>query len=171
MSILKKTLLIISTTMLLVSMAVIVLAWIYIADSNNKVVSSITQRSQEDTNKSIVLLDENSQRIALELSVADQSINKIILDLYNTSFDTLVIALANQIFPMVESFDFETPGEVSRALLQTNKAIKGVRLTTEENPTEGAIYVFGDFSDVSTGVFDFANADNMGMTRKEILPI
>ena len=149
MSILKKILLVLVTTLGITSLAVITLTGVYIADNNNKIVSSIFERFQTDTQKSIELLDQNSQSIATELDTAGQSTREIILDLYNTSFNTLAIAMANQIFPMIESFDFDSPKTVVDSVLKSNNAIKGVRLTTSdsENPSEADIYEFGNLAE------------------------
>jgi methyl-accepting chemotaxis protein len=149
MSILKKILLVIVATLGITSLAVITLTGVYIADNNNKIVSSIFERFQADTRKSIELLDQNSQSIATELDSAGQSTREIILDLYNTSFNTLAIAMANQIFPMIESFDFDSPKAVVDSVLKSNNAIKGVRLTTSdsENPSESDIYEFGSLAE------------------------
>jgi methyl-accepting chemotaxis protein len=144
MSILKKILLVIVTTGGLTSLAVIVLTGVYVADNNNKIVAAVFERFQADTRENIELLDQNSQSIAAELATAGQSTREIILDLYNTSFNTLAMALANQIFPMIESFDFDSPKKVIASILKSNDAIKGVRLTTSENPTVADIYEFGD---------------------------
>jgi methyl-accepting chemotaxis protein len=144
MSILKKILLVIVTTGGLTSLAVIVLTGVYVADNNNKIVAAVFERFQADTRENIELLDQNSQSIAADLATAGQSTREIILDLYNTSFNTLAMALANQIFPMIESFDFDSPKKVIASILKSNDAIKGVRLTTSENPTVADIYEFGD---------------------------
>ena len=147
MSILKKVLLVIVSTLLVSSLAVIILAGVYVADNNNKIVSSIVGKFQEDTQKNLDLLDSNSVDIARELETAGQSTHKVILDLYNTSFNSLVEAMANQIFPMIESFDFDSPKQVIGSVLDTNNAIKGVRLITAENPTEQDVFEFGEFAE------------------------
>jgi len=147
MSLLKKILLVIVSTLLVSSLAVIILAGVYVADNNNKIVSSIVEKFQEDTKKNLDLLDSNSEDIARELETAGQSTHEVILDLYNTSFNTLVEAMANQIFPMIESFDFDSPKQVIGSVLDTNNAIKGVRLITAENPTEQDVFEFGEFAE------------------------
>jgi methyl-accepting chemotaxis protein len=147
MSILKKVLLVIVSTLLVSSLAVIILAGVYVADNNNKIVSSIFKKFQEGTKKNLDLLDSNSGDIARELETAGQSTHKVILDLYNTSFNTLVEAMANQIFPMIESFDFDSPKQVIGSVLDTNNAIKGVRLITAEKPTEQDVFEFGELAE------------------------
>ena len=147
MSILKKILLVIVATLGITSLAVITLTGVYIADNNNKIVSSIFERFQADTQKSIELLDQNSQGIAAELDTAGQSTKAIILDLYNTSFNTLAMAMANQIFPLIESFDFDSPKTVIESVLKSNTAIKGVRLTTSKNPSDADIFEFGNLAE------------------------
>ena len=147
MSILKKILLVIVATLGITSLVVITLTGVYIADNNNKIVSSVLDRFQADTRKNIELLDQNSQGIAAELDTAGQSTKAIILDLYNTSFNTLATAMANQIFPMFESFDFDSPKTVVDSVLKSNNAIRGVRLTASENPSDGDIYEFGNLAE------------------------
>ncbi len=147
MSILKKILLVIASTLTVSSLAVIILAGVYVADNNNKIVSSLFKKFQEGTKKNLDLLDSNSGDIARELETAGQSTHKVILDLYNTSFNTLVEAMANQIFPMIESFDFDSPKQVIGSVLDTNNAIKGVRLITAEKPTEQDVFEFGELAE------------------------
>ena len=147
MSILKKILLVIVSTLGITSLAVIVLTGVYIAGNNNKIVSSVFERFQADTQQNIELLDQNAQGIAAELDTAGQSTREIILDLYHDSFNTLAIAMVNQIFPMIESFDFDSPKPVVESVMKSNNAIKGVRLTTSESPTEADIFKFGSLVD------------------------
>lgn len=146
MSILRKILLIIAATFMVVSLVIIVLAGIYVADNNNSIVSSILERFQADTTKNVTLLDQNYAGIAKELDAADASIHAIIVEQYDTSFNALAAAMTYHIFPMIESFDFESPQSVINSVMKENQAVIGVRLTTAENPDKEDIYVFGDIA-------------------------
>ncbi|PNU18708.1 hypothetical protein C2E25_16255 [Geothermobacter hydrogeniphilus] len=57
--------------------------------------------------------------------------------------------MANQIFPMVESFDFDSAREVVQQILDSNQAVSWARLTTAENPGDDDIILFGHHSDTS----------------------
>jgi methyl-accepting chemotaxis protein len=149
MSILKKILLVIISTLVLASLAIVVLTGVYVADNNNRIVSSILERFQEDTLKNMEMLDENGKSISTNLTSAEESVHTIILNLYKMSYDTLVMAMANQIFPMIESFDFDSPKKVVEAVMQSNSGIKAVRLATSETPAMSDIMKFGEFVDTS----------------------
>ncbi len=60
-----------------------------------------------------------------------------------SSYNTLIQAVANQIYPIVEGFYFyfDSAGEVMTALLKTNKAIKRmVILRTSNDIIEEKVY-------------------------------
>lgn len=174
MSILRKILLIIAATFMVVSLVIIVLAGIYVADNNNSIVSSILERFQADTTKNVTLLDQNYAGIAKELDAADASIHAIIVEQYDTSFNALAAAMTYHIFPMIESFDFESPQSVINSVMKENQAVIGVRLTTAENPDKEDIYVFGDianshdskiYTNVKKGDFAYLKIDlNINLT-------
>jgi len=149
MTILNKILLISGSALLAAFLIIVVLTGMYVADNNNKLVGSLMERFQEDTQKNTDRLEQNSRQVVRDLEAAGETMNGIVLDLYTTSFATLVEAMANQIFPMVESFDFDSPGKVIDKVMQANGAIRGVRLITNENPGQGDIYQFGDFGDAA----------------------
>ena len=145
MSILKKILLVIVSTLVVASLSILFLIGVYVADNNNRIVSSIVERFQTDTQKNIALLDQNYAGIAKGLNAADESMHAITVELYDSSFNALAEAMIYHIFPMIESFDFESPQSVIDAVLKDNHAITGVQLTTAENPAKEDIYVYGDF--------------------------
>ncbi len=111
--------------------------------NNESLVSSILAAFESDSNNTIETLNKNIAKTVKGLESADQTTRKIILELYATSNNTLVQAIAHQIFPMIESFDFDSAGEAITSLLNTSKEIKWVRFATLEAPTASDIYEFG----------------------------
>ncbi len=67
----------------------------------------------------------------------------ILLDIYSTYYNTLVQAIANQIYPMIETFDVDSAGNVVTTLLSTTQAVKWVQYTTSETPADADTYQFG----------------------------
>ncbi len=143
MGILKKLILAISSILIIAFIIVTILLNVGVAKNNTSLVASIVAKFVKDKNESIEVLSKSFDHIADELEKADQTTHTIVLDLYNTSYGTLIEALANQIFPMVSSFDFDSANDIIADLLKKNKEIKWLKYTTSENPTASDIYEFG----------------------------
>ena len=72
-----------------------------VMQNNDSLVSSIITALEKDSNVTVNNLNINFEKIANGLESADQATQKIILELYTTSYNTLIQAVANQIFPMI----------------------------------------------------------------------
>jgi methyl-accepting chemotaxis protein len=147
MSILKKLLMVIVTALGISSLIVILLTSAYVTDNNNKIVDSVLTRVETENEANIELMQKNSNALELKLGIIGQSTKNIITNLYNNTFNTLATAMINQIYPMIESFDYDSPVQVIESVMESNTAIRGIRLTTSENPTKNDIYDFGDLTD------------------------
>ncbi len=147
MSIGKKLILAISVTLAVAFLVLAVLNGAGIKSNNSKLVSSILTRLEADNVTTIERLEANAASVASELEKADETARQVILDLYNNSFNTLIGAMGNQMFPMIESFDFDGPKDVVEKLMASDPAVTWVRLTTAENPGSGDIMTFGEYSD------------------------
>jgi methyl-accepting chemotaxis protein len=88
-------------------------------------------------------LNANSETVAAEIGVASRSTTELIQALHTASCQALAGAVANQLFPMVESFDFESAGKALSALIESTPDIKWVRLVASENPQPQDIHEFG----------------------------
>jgi len=147
MGIQKKLLLLISATLSGAFLLVIVLVSLGVVENNNRIVSTIVAGLGENNQKSAEMLNQNTGKTVEDLKSAGQATREIILDLYASSFRTLTSSLASQIMPMVENFDFDAPKTVVKKLMESNVAIKAVRLTTKKKPAKSDIYEFGAFSE------------------------
>ena len=143
MGILKK--LILGTLfMLVIAFGIVTIAVnIVVVRNNDTLVSSLTAELERDKESSVETLNKYFTGTATELEKAGQTTQNIVLDLYESSYNTLTQALANQIYPMIEAFDFDSVGNVIASMLKTSEAIKWVRYVTNENPTLSDIYEFG----------------------------
>jgi len=112
-------------------------------ENNRKLIVDVLQQVEENQKQSVSRLQESSGEIAAELRTADEVTRKILLGLYQSSYQTLVKALANQIFPMIEGFDFEGAGGVVKQIMTNAPAVKWIRYTISENPSPGDIFEFG----------------------------
>jgi methyl-accepting chemotaxis protein len=143
MGISKKLILGISSILIITLIAITFMVNIGVGHGNHKLVEEIAVRLQQDQTESVVILQEGFARIGNELKIADATARKIVLDLYSSSYETLVQAIANQIFPMIEAFDFDHAGEVCLQLVENSNAVKYVKYTISKNPTPADTYEFG----------------------------
>jgi len=147
MGIQKKLLLLITATLSGAFLLVIVLTSIGVVENNNRIVATIVAGLGENNQKSAEMLNQNTGKTVEDLKSAGQATREIILDLYASSFRTLTSSLASQVMPMVENFDFDSPKAVVKKLMESNAAIKAVRLTTKKKPAKSDIYEFGAFTE------------------------
>ena len=124
-----------------------------VMQNNDSLVSSIITALEKDSNDTVKNLNINFEKIAEGLESADQATQKIILELYTTSYNTLIQAVANQISPMIENFDFDSAGEVITSLLETTKEIKWIKFVSSENPSDSDIYEFGKKASDDSKIF------------------
>ncbi len=126
-----------------------------VMQNNAALVSSIVAAFESNSDNTILTLNKNFSEIVKGLESADQATRKIILDLYTSSYNTLIQAIAHQIFPMIESFDFDSAIEVIKSLLSTTKEIKWVKFVTVEAPTASDIYEFGQKASGEGKIFTY----------------
>lgn len=143
MGILKKLLF----GMLTISvLSLVSVAWLisHQANSNtNAIVISLlgmVEKQQKSTEQD---LGNGFDQIAKSIEGANKKTMAIMVDLYKTSYQTLVKAIANQIFPLIEGYDFETPAQIVNTLIEQADAVKWVRFETSESPSKSDIYTFG----------------------------
>jgi methyl-accepting chemotaxis protein len=147
MGILKKLLLMITGTLLVAFFAIALYSVVGIQKSNTRIVSGVTGTLEEANFSTIEMLNNNFAHVEEELQTASLASRRIILDLYDLSFNTLLRAIGNQILPNIESFDFDTPALVIEKVLAENPVVTWMRYTVSENPAEGDIFSFGEFVD------------------------
>ncbi len=143
MGILKKLLLGLLTIIIL---SLVSVAWLinYQSSSNTnavvKSVLSIVEQQQQNTEKE---LSTGFDQIAESIDGANSKTMSIMVDLYKASYQTLVKAIANQIFPLIEEYDFDTPGQIINTLIKQSDAVKWIYFETSEAPTESDTYTYG----------------------------
>ncbi len=150
MGILKKLLLGLLTISIL-SLASV--AWLinYQSSSNtNAVVKSVLSIVEQEQQNSEQELSKGFDQIAKSIDGANSRTISIMVDLYKTSYQTLVKAIANQIFPLIEEYDFDTPGQIINTLIKQSGALKWVYFETSETPTESDTYTFGEKANEQT---------------------
>lgn len=117
----------------------------YRAASNNKnivgVILGTVEKQQEDSAQALA---QGFSDVGKTLNDANAKTMALMVDLYKNSYQTLAQAVANQIFPMVEGFDFDGAGTVIKNLLNQAPAIKWVQLQTKEKPATTDLLQFGE---------------------------
>jgi len=136
--------------------------------SSKELGSSVLGAIEEDNRASQEVLEGNFQAIADRLVEADSTTQKIILDLYASSYEAVLRALGNQIFPMIEGFDFDRAGEAVKALIESGKAIRWVQFVTSETPTASDIYTFGEKASGDTRIFTHEVRGDFAYLRLEM---
>ena len=136
--------------------------------SSDNIVDSIMNAMEENQKASIETLRSNFTKIAAKLDQADSKTQEIILDLYDTSYETLTRAMANQIFPMIEGFDFEGASKVAREFLSHSDAVKWIKLTTSETPSSTDIYEFGQQTTDGSKIYSHVIRSDFGYLNIEM---
>lgn len=169
MGILKKLILAVALFLIMAFIIVNILINIGIVKSNTLLETSILNTVSTENNKSVTVLGTNFADIATDLEKAEQTAQVIILDLYHASYGTLIKSLANQIFPMISNFDFETPHIIITDLLKANQEIKWLRYSTSKNPQPADMYEFGQ-KERGEGeeLFSFEKEDDFGFLKIEM---
>ncbi|MEJ2033499.1 MAG: hypothetical protein P8Y63_10765, partial [Deltaproteobacteria bacterium] len=144
MALSKKLIIGISMILAVALVAITVLVNFGVVANNRGLVSAILEQMEKDQQQSVRTLRDEFDDIAAELDKADAATRKIVLGLYVSSYNTLIRAVANQIFPMTEAFDFDSAGKVIEKLLANSKEVKYVKYTISKNPTPADIYEFGE---------------------------
>ncbi|PIE36478.1 hypothetical protein CSA56_00265 [candidate division KSB3 bacterium] len=122
---------------------VVILTSVSVVRNSDILVSSILDELKMYKEQSVKSIQEDFDHIAENLEHADVTTRKILLDRYSTSYDTLAQAIANQIYPMIEMFDFDSANNAMTTLLSTTQAVKWIQYTTSETPAETDMYQFG----------------------------
>lgn len=142
--ILKKLILGMSLILTAAISVVAILTSLSAVNSNEKLMASMLHELDAYKARSIKSVTENYEQIAANLERADTTTRDILLDLYSASYETLAQSVANQIYPMIELFDFESANDVLTNLLETSTMVKWVQYATSEDPSDTEQYQFGE---------------------------
>jgi len=145
MSILKKLLLLISSTLVVAFIVIGLITAFGMQSSTSEMVGALESSLSSENENTMKLLDENFGQIRVDLNNADQTARDIVTSLYDESFTAAIASLGNQVLPSVEAFDYDTPVQNVQLLIESNPAIKWIRLSVSENPTDDEVFVFGEF--------------------------
>ena len=143
MGLLKKISLGISFILLAAFIIMTIVVNMKAVKSSNDIVNSTLSVVQKNQTKSDELLRHNLTGLIKKLDATDKTIKKIVLDLYDTSYQTLVNSTANQILPMIENFDFDSANDIVSKLQKSSDAITWIQYSTSATPKSSDIYTFG----------------------------
>ena len=129
MGITKKILFGVLAILLIALLSGVVLNNSSFSSSSDRLVGAIVKALQEDSARSLEVMDESFADISARLSRADEATGEIILKLYRSSYDAVLKGLGNQILPMIEGFDFEQAGASVENLLASARAVRWDLLT------------------------------------------
>ncbi len=146
MGILKKLLLLIGATLVTAFFVVGLIFYFGMQSNTASMVSALETKLTSENEKSVKLLDGNFEEIKNKLAAADKTTREIVVNLYDESFNAAITSLGNQVFPSVEAFDYETPVQAIEYLVESNPAVKWIRLSVSEDPTEDEVFEFGEYA-------------------------
>ncbi len=176
MGITQKLVLWVSGVVLAALTVVAVLINLGIIRSNRTLVSSVVTALEQEQEESVKILDENAGNIASELERADEATRQIVLDLYDSSYNGLLQSVANQIFPLIEGFDYEGAADIVRQMVESARAVQWAKFTTSEIPGPKDTFEFGrpvdgeslSFSHVRRGDFAYLKIEmQVGLAEME----
>jgi methyl-accepting chemotaxis protein len=153
MSLLKKLSLGISSILLIAFVVITIVVNMKAVKSSNDIVDSTLSVVQKNQTKSDKLLRSNLSGLIQKLDKTDNTIKKIVMDLYDTSYQTLANSTANQILPMIENFDFDSANEVVSTLQKSSGAITWIQYSTSATPKPSDIYSFGKKVDSNSKIY------------------
>ncbi len=108
---LKKSALGISLILSLSFIIIILLVNSNLSNNNNQLTSSILGKINEANLEILGTMQKNNENISNLLSVADNKTKTILMKLYEEAFNSILQALANQIVPLIQNFNFEDAGK------------------------------------------------------------
>ncbi len=169
MGIQKKMMLSISAILLIPFVLLTFLISRGISQNSSSLVNKILENIATDNQNSDKLLATGFDDISSALQTADKNSGVLIAGLYDKSFNTIVKAAANKIFPLISEFDFDGANEIVTKLLEDNSEIVYVRYVTSESPAESDIQTFGQkISDENHKVFSHEIKDEMSFFSMEV---
>ena len=147
MGILKKLLLLISSTLVVAFIVIGLIAVFGIQSSTTRLVGALEASLSSENEHMMTQLDENFGQIRTDLNNADQTARDIVTALYDESFTAAITSLGNQMLPSIEAFDYDTPIQNIKLLMASNPAIKWIRFSVSENPAAEDMFVFGELGE------------------------
>jgi len=169
MGILKKITLGISVILITAMTGITILINIGIVRNNDRLVSMIMGRLAKDGVKSFESLEQNFENVASQLENANNTTQNVVKDLYKESYGILLQAISNQIYPMIENFDFESANAVIKKFLQTTSAVKWVRYAASEGPDSSDKFEFGKkIADQDSQVFTLENKGKFAYLKMDM---
>ncbi len=133
--------------------------------NSRAMVESTLKTVQEEQERSAQVLNKGFADVEAALASADERTRAIMMGLYKTSYQTLIEATANQIFPMIENFDFDSARAVVQRLIKNAPAVKWVRFETAEPATKDDIFELGKKADGNTLLFDHRIKSDFGFLK------
>jgi methyl-accepting chemotaxis protein len=137
-------------------------------ESNKTLTDSLLAALEDHQGQTLKALTTGFEQNAKEVAALNQATNKILNDLFTASCETLTEAVAHQVYPMVESFDFEAVGKALTQLIETGRDVKWARITTSESPQPADIREFGSQSTESALSFSHQLKGKFAFLQLEI---
>lgn len=111
--------------------------------NNADLVRTMLTEFDKSMESSITALREAGNQTAENLQNADREIGDIVRNLYEMSNQRLVQSLGNQIYPLIENFDYKSAGSIIEEKLKSDKDISWIRFTTSETPSKKDVFEYG----------------------------
>ncbi|MBF0496093.1 MAG: hypothetical protein HQK58_05890 [Deltaproteobacteria bacterium] len=114
-----------------------------VQNNNEHLVSVILSEFDKYNKDSLKNLQKGVDRTAVNLKTADQKTKEIVLELYDVTYQRLIQSLANQIYPLIENFDYESAGRIMSEATKNDKEVTWISFQTSDRPAKSDIFEFG----------------------------
>ncbi|MEW6220387.1 MAG: methyl-accepting chemotaxis protein [Thermodesulfobacteriota bacterium] len=126
----------------------------HVRKANGEMLAAITRTMEADQGETTAFLREGFAEIATDLARAEDTTQRLVKGLYDESYQTLTLAFANRVFPMVELFDFDGIDAAAGELLASSPAVKWIQVTTSENPKASDRRTYGARIDTGGKIYE-----------------
>ncbi len=131
-------------TILTISLFGLVVAVLNVAQGNNdRIVTTIIDQMRVDTEGSSKTLKKGHEEIVVDLERTNENMLDVVREIYRTSYGRLILSAANQIYPIVENFDYDSAAEIIEQYVGDNEEILWAAFYTTEDPLESDTFQSG----------------------------
>ncbi len=114
-----------------------------VQDNNRDLITAVLSEFNTESKASVNSLRTEFDKTASNLNRADQEIRTIVRNLYEMNYSRTLQSFANQIYPLIENFDYDAASRIVREGLEKNKEIRWITFITSEKPKPSDIFEFG----------------------------
>lgn len=136
--------LIIGATLTIVLIGMTGIIFNIVQNDNTTLTKTIASAFQESSNSATTTVRDEFKKITPVFRESKDQIQQLILDMYTANLTILIKSLSAQIFPLIESFDFDSAIQIIARAVNDNSEITWIQITTAEHPQPSDILQHGE---------------------------